>query len=308
MRAIQVTALDGPRSVQVADVAEPEAGDGQVLIEVHAAGVDVPRRAADPGQVPAQARPAVHAGRRGRRHRAGRAAGRAGVGGRSRVRADDVRRLRRTRARARAHGVPDPGRGVGFAAAASLPINYLTVHFALTKRAPARCRATPCSCTARPAAWAPRRSSSPAARGATVIAVASTDAKAELARAAGAQHAVAADGFRDAVGSSPTGAAWTSSSTRSVATGSPTRCAASRSDGRLLVIGFVGGEIPTVKVNRLLLNNTSVVGVAWGAVRAAAARTTCSSSGASWNRCSLGCAGPPIGHEIDSRTPPRRSR
>lgn len=35
-------------------------------------------------------------------------------------------------------------------------------------------------------------------------------------------------------------------------------------DGRLLVIGFTGGAIPTVKVNRLLLNNISVVGVAWG--------------------------------------------
>ncbi len=36
-------------------------------------------------------------------------------------------------------------------------------------------------------------------------------------------------------------------------------------EGRLLVIGFTGGEIPTVKVNRLLLNNISVVGVGWGA-------------------------------------------
>jgi NADPH2:quinone reductase len=36
-------------------------------------------------------------------------------------------------------------------------------------------------------------------------------------------------------------------------------------EGRLLVIGFTGGEIPTVKVNRLLLNNVSVVGVGWGA-------------------------------------------
>jgi NADPH2:quinone reductase len=35
--------------------------------------------------------------------------------------------------------------------------------------------------------------------------------------------------------------------------------------GRLLVIGFTGGEIPTVKVNRLLLNNIDVVGVGWGA-------------------------------------------
>ena len=31
------------------------------------------------------------------------------------------------------------------------------------------------------------------------------------------------------------------------------------------MIGFVGGEIPTVQVNRLLLNNTTVTGVAWGA-------------------------------------------
>jgi NADPH2:quinone reductase len=33
----------------------------------------------------------------------------------------------------------------------------------------------------------------------------------------------------------------------------------------LLVIGFTGGDIPTVKVNRLLLNNIDVVGVGWGA-------------------------------------------
>ena len=35
--------------------------------------------------------------------------------------------------------------------------------------------------------------------------------------------------------------------------------------GRLLVIGFTGGDIPTVKVNRLLLNNVDAVGVGWGA-------------------------------------------
>ncbi len=35
--------------------------------------------------------------------------------------------------------------------------------------------------------------------------------------------------------------------------------------GRLLVIGFTAGAIPEVKVNRLLLNNVSVVGVGWGA-------------------------------------------
>ena len=31
------------------------------------------------------------------------------------------------------------------------------------------------------------------------------------------------------------------------------------------MLGFTGGEIPTLKVNRLLLNNVSVVGVGWGA-------------------------------------------
>ena len=34
--------------------------------------------------------------------------------------------------------------------------------------------------------------------------------------------------------------------------------------GRLLVVGFAGGTIPEVKVNRLLLRNSAVVGVAWG--------------------------------------------
>ncbi|QUR65903.1 NADPH:quinone oxidoreductase family protein [Mycobacterium spongiae] len=35
-------------------------------------------------------------------------------------------------------------------------------------------------------------------------------------------------------------------------------------DGKLLVIGFAAGDIPTLTVNRLLLRNVSVVGVAWG--------------------------------------------
>jgi NADPH2:quinone reductase len=33
--------------------------------------------------------------------------------------------------------------------------------------------------------------------------------------------------------------------------------------GRLLVLGFTGGSIPTVRVNRLLLTNTTIIGVAW---------------------------------------------
>ena len=33
----------------------------------------------------------------------------------------------------------------------------------------------------------------------------------------------------------------------------------------MVVVGFTGGSIPEVKVNRLLLNNTEVIGAGWGA-------------------------------------------
>jgi NADPH2:quinone reductase len=36
-----------------------------------------------------------------------------------------------------------------------------------------------------------------------------------------------------------------------------------RPDGRHVVVGFTGGDIPSVKVNRLLLANIAVVGAAW---------------------------------------------
>jgi NADPH2:quinone reductase len=42
-----------------------------------------------------------------------------------------------------------------------------------------------------------------------------------------------------------------------------------RAGGRLVVVGFTGGSIPEVRVNRLLLNNTEVVGATWGAYAAA---------------------------------------
>jgi NADPH:quinone reductase len=38
-----------------------------------------------------------------------------------------------------------------------------------------------------------------------------------------------------------------------------------REGGRIVVVGFTGGSIPEVKVNRLLLNNVDVVGAGWGA-------------------------------------------
>lgn len=37
-----------------------------------------------------------------------------------------------------------------------------------------------------------------------------------------------------------------------------------RPQGRLLTVGYVGGAIPSIRLNRLLLNNIDVRGVAWG--------------------------------------------
>src|SRR5205814_3245629 len=37
--------------------------------------------------------------------------------------------------------------------------------------------------------------------------------------------------------------------------------------GRLLVIGFASGRIPTIQLNRVLLKNISIVGLHWGAYR-----------------------------------------
>ena len=42
--------------------------------------------------------------------------------------------------------------------------------------------------------------------------------------------------------------------------------------GKMLVIGFTAGDIPTVRVNRLLLSNIDVVGVGWGGLRAGPSR------------------------------------
>jgi NADPH2:quinone reductase len=104
-----------------------------------------------------------------------------------------------------------------------------------------------------------------AAKGTRVIATTSTREKADLARAAGADEVVLVDGFLAAtkeltdgdgvdVVLDVVGGDLMTDSLRALAPG-----------GRLLVVGFTGGAIPQVKVNRLLLNNIDVRGVGWGA-------------------------------------------
>jgi NADPH2:quinone reductase len=101
--------------------------------------------------------------------------------------------------------------------------------------------------------------------GAHTIAVVSSDEKEQVARQAGADHVVRVDGpwkdeSREISGGGvdivldPVGGDRFTDSLRSL-----------REGGRALVIGFTGGSIPEVRVNRLLLNNLEVVGAGWGA-------------------------------------------
>jgi NADPH2:quinone reductase len=101
--------------------------------------------------------------------------------------------------------------------------------------------------------------------GARTIAVVSSDEKEGVAREAGADEVVRSDadwkdqakelsgGGVDVV-LDPVGGDRFTDSLRSLGEG-----------GRLVVVGFTGGSIPEVRVNRLLLNNTEVVGAGWGA-------------------------------------------
>ena len=101
--------------------------------------------------------------------------------------------------------------------------------------------------------------------GARTIAVVSSDEKEKVARNAGADDVVRADGaWKDEVKDlsdggvdvviDPVGGDRFTDSLRSL-----------REGGRLVVVGFTGGAIPEVKVNRLLHNNTEIVGAGWGA-------------------------------------------
>ncbi|HYH49621.1 MAG TPA: NADPH:quinone oxidoreductase family protein [Acidimicrobiia bacterium] len=101
------------------------------------------------------------------------------------------------------------------------------------------------------------------ALGGRVVGVASEGPKAAMAEAAGADVVVpAGEGWADAVRAvtnggvevvvDPVGADRFDDSLRLL-----------RPEGRLVVVGFAGGEIPRVKVNRLLLRNVTVMGAAW---------------------------------------------
>ena len=262
MRALQVTRLEGPAALEVNDVPEPTPSEGDVVVDVKTVGVSFPDLLLSRGEyqmkpdLPFQLGVDFAGVVRSAPPASGFAAGDRVAcvlpwGGAAEVVTlgpDSVFPL------------PD---SVSFEAGAALPMNYLTAQFALAHRAGLRAGET---VLVHGAAGGVGTATIQVAKGygARTIAVVSTYEKGEVARAAGADEVVPVDGFLAAVKQltdgrgvdvvlDVVGGDLMTDSLRSLA---PL--------GRLLVVGFTGGSIPEVRVNRLLLNNIDVRGVGWG--------------------------------------------
>src|SRR3954452_6434507 len=258
MRAIQITNLDGPdEALDLVDIPEPEAshmltpGSG-VLVDVHAAGVSFPEVLQTRGEYQFKPDlpfiPGSEVGG-GVRDTGQRVAAFCFLGAFAEVAVAPEYMV---------FPIPDEW---DFAQGAALVLNYHTAYFSLKIRGRLAEGET---VLVHGAAGGVGTATIQVAKGlgARVIGVVSSDEKEQVARDAGADEAVRADGFKDAVKElggadlilDPVGGDRFTDSLRSL-----------REEGRIVVVGFTGGSIPEVKVNRLLLNNTEVIGAGWGA-------------------------------------------
>jgi NADPH:quinone reductase len=269
MRAIQIVAETGPEeALQTAELPEPEAshmltpGEG-VIVDVHAAGVSFPELLQTRGQYqmkpPLPFVPGSEVAGIVRSAPAG-----AGVSPGDRVAAFCALGGWAETAVAPEFFTFPLADELDFAQGAGLILNYHTAWFALSIRG----RLQPGEWVlVHGAAGGVGTAALQVAKGlgARTIAVVSTQEKGRIAAEAGADHVVLVDeGWRDRatdisgggvdVVLDPVGGDRFTDSLRSLS-----------EDGRLLVVGFTGGAIPEVKVNRLLLRNISVVGAGWGA-------------------------------------------
>jgi NADPH2:quinone reductase len=263
MRAQRIEALDGPGSLRAADVPAPQSG-GQLLIDVVAAGVSFPDVLMSRGlyqmKPPLPFIPGVEVAGTVREAPpdSGYAAGDrvmavTMLGGFAEIVAAPA-------------GLASPlPQQFSFEQGAGFILNYHTAHFALARRAAVQAGET---VVVHGAAGGVGTAAVQVARclGADVVAVTSSAAKADVARSAGAGRVVDSGGdwpgeLRSLNGGrgadvivDPVGGDRFDESLRCLAPG-----------GRLAVVGFTEGRIPSVAANRLLLRNISVVGVAWGA-------------------------------------------
>ncbi len=265
MRAVICRDLTGIAGLAaVTDWPEPEPGAGEVVIEVKAGALNFPDllmiqglyqdRPGLPFVVGSELAGVVSAiGAGVTRYRPG-----------DRVVAACGRTLAE-RVAAKASLVLPAPRNLGFEAAAGICITYPTTMHALEQRAQLQPGET---LLVLGAAGGVGTTAVELGRhmGATVIAAAGTDEKLELARSLGAVHLVnyATQDLRERIKEitrgkgvdvvyDPVGGALAEPALRSMAW-----------NGRYLVIGFAGGEIPRIPLNLPLLKGCSIVGVYWG--------------------------------------------
>src|SRR5215208_2881960 len=269
MRALQITELSGPRSALAeVELPEPEAshmltpGSG-VVIDVHAAGVSFPELLQTRGEY--QFKPPLPF------VPGSEVAGvvRSAPDGSGLSEGDRVAAGCLLGAFAEVAVAPDfltfpLSDELDFAQGCGLVLNYHTAYFSLKRRGRLAEGET---VLVHGAAGGVGSAAIQVAKGlgARTIAVVSSDEKERVAREAGADEVVRSDGpWKDEAKElsgggvdvliDPVGGDRFTDSLRSLAEG-----------GRLVVVGFTGGSIPEVRVNRLLLNNTAVVGAGWGA-------------------------------------------
>lgn len=262
MHAAHLTENTGPDGVHTVDIPEPTPGPDDVVVDLHAAGVSFPdllQTSAGyqvvrplPCVLGSEGAGVVRSAPEGSGFSAGqRVAVLVNTGSWQQTVAVHPRSV---------FPLPDD---VSLTAAAGMPLNYLTAHFALEERARYRSGETVLVHGAAGGLGVAALQVA-AALGLETIAVVSTDEKAAVARANRATHTIAVDGFKDKaleltdgrgvdIVLDPVGGDRFTDSLRSLAPG-----------GRAVVLGFTAGKIPTVKVNRLLLKNISVVGAGWG--------------------------------------------
>ena len=261
IRAVQITSHRGPEAVEITTVPEPQPGPNDVAIRVRAAGVAFPevlmsrgryqRSPALPFTPGAEIAGEVLSAPPGSGFSVGdRVAAVCLLGGFAEVvlAPPEMTML-----------LPPT---VSFERGAAFIFNYATAHFALVERGGLRRDEVVLVHGAAGGLGIAAIQIARAFGAAQVIAVTSTRVKGAMAVQAGADSYVLVDGFGEGVLSRvPSGVDVIVDPVGGPRFDDSLRCL--RPGGRLLVVGFTGGEIPTVKVNRLLLRNIAVVGVAW---------------------------------------------
>ncbi|MEE2030743.1 NADPH:quinone oxidoreductase family protein [Rhodococcus chondri] len=262
MQAAQLVESIGPEGVRLTDIPEPTPGDSGVVVDLHAAGVCFPDLLQTTGSYQVvRPLPCVLGTEGAGVVRTAPADSGLTPGRRVAVFADGGA-WQQTVVVDPASVFPLPDT-VSVTAGAGMLLNYMTAHFALDERARYRPGETVLVHGAAGGVGVAALQVA-AALGLETIAVVSTDEKAAVAKANRATHTIPVDGFKDRaleltggrgvdIVLDPVGGDRFTDSLRSLAP-----------NGRAVVLGFTGGSIPTVKVNRLLLKNISVVGAGWG--------------------------------------------